>query len=203
MRQFQSSLGKKPSSAGENPFMPHQPDIRAASVSITETSLLVEFQDGRALTVPLGWFPALANADPEQLADHRLIGDGLAIHWETIGVDLSVLGLLFDSPPSSVRKEHSRVSYHVVPAGGNGWRLKRQGERTLPHLRPKKRPSKLASGRLVPTPPANLSSTLRTAVSKKRELTALIRPKHRDRGFTTKPILKRLITVTVSHDVSR
>ena len=111
--------------------MPHQPDIRAASVSITETSLLVEFQDGRALTVPLGWFPALANADPEQLADHRLIGDGLAIHWETIGVDLSVLGLLFDSPPSSVRKEHSRVSYHVVPAGGNGWRLKRQGEKSF------------------------------------------------------------------------
>ena len=111
--------------------MANQPDIRAASISITGTSLAVELQDGRTLTVPLDWFPDLAQADADQLADHRLIGDGLGIHWETIGVDLSVPGLLFDSPVRSEPKARRRVSYHVVPAGGAGWHLKRQGEKNF------------------------------------------------------------------------
>ena len=111
--------------------MTNQPDIRAASVFIKETSLVVELQDGRTLTLPLDWFPDLAQADTEQLADYRLIGDGIGIHWETLGVDLSVPGLLFDSPPPSDPKERHRVSYHVVPAGGHGWHLKRQGEKNF------------------------------------------------------------------------
>ncbi|MCA9775136.1 MAG: DUF2188 domain-containing protein [Candidatus Eremiobacteraeota bacterium] len=111
--------------------MANVPDIRAASISISKTSLVVELQDGRTLTVPLSWFPDLVAADGEQLADHRLIGDGLGIHWETLGVDLSVSGLLFDSPPPSGPKERRRVTYHVVPAGGDGWHLKRQGEQNF------------------------------------------------------------------------
>ena len=111
--------------------MANVPDIRAASISISKTSLVVELQDGRTLTVPLSWFPDLVAADVEQLADHRLIGDGLGIHWETLGVDLSVSGLLFDSPPPSGPKERRRVTYHVVPAGGDGWHLKRQGEQNF------------------------------------------------------------------------
>ena len=111
--------------------MANLPDIRAASISISETSLVVELQDGRTLTIPLSWFPDLVEADGEQLADHRLIGDGLGIHWETLGVDLSVSGLLFDSPPPSDPKERRRVTYHVVPAGGDDWHLKRQGEKNF------------------------------------------------------------------------
>ena len=111
--------------------MANLPDIRAASISISETSLVVELQGGRTLTVPLSWFPDLVEADGEQLADHRLIGDGLGIHWETLGVELSVSGLLFDSPPPSGPKERRRVTYHVVPAGGDGWHLKRQGEKNF------------------------------------------------------------------------
>jgi len=107
------------------------PNLRAASIVITETSLVVELQDDRTLTVPLNWFPDLAEADADQLADHRLIGDGVGIHWETIGIDLSVPGLFLDSPPPSGPKKRRRVSYHVVPAGGQGWHLKRQGEKSF------------------------------------------------------------------------
>ena len=46
-------------------------------------------------------------------------------------MDLSVSGLLFDSPPPSDPKERRRVTYHVVPAGGAGWHLKRQGEQNF------------------------------------------------------------------------
>ena len=113
------------------------PNLRAASIVITETSLVIELQDGRTLTVPLSWFPDLAQANADQLADHRLVGNGIGIHWETIGADLSVPGLLFDSPPASKPQERRRVSYHVVPAGGEGWHLKRQGEKNFTSFRTK------------------------------------------------------------------
>ena len=43
--------------------MANVPDIRAASISISKTSLVIELQDGRTLTVPLSWFPDLVEAD--------------------------------------------------------------------------------------------------------------------------------------------
>lgn len=111
--------------------------VRAAEIAISETSLIVELQDARVLSVPLAWFPDLAKATPAELADHRLIGDGLGIHFESLGIDLSVRGLLIDTPPASAALpprsharqpgEPTRVTYHIVPTDDE-WRLKRQGE---------------------------------------------------------------------------
>lgn len=107
-------------------------EFRAAKVTISTTALTVDLQDGRSLSVPLNWFPKLQGASAEQLADHRLIGDGVGVHWETLGIDLSVQGLLFDSPPATSAPDGEperpkRVSYHVVPSKSE-WHLKRQGE---------------------------------------------------------------------------
>jgi hypothetical protein len=117
--------------------MPTETDIRAAKVTVNRRTLTVNLQDGRSLRVPLKWFPDLKNATSEQLADHRLIGDGVGIHWESLGVDLSVQGLLFDSPPISESPEKpKRVTYHVVPTDGE-WRVKRQGETRYTSFRTK------------------------------------------------------------------
>ena len=104
-------------------------DLKAARVAFTESFLVVDLQDGRSLSVPLDWFPTLRDASPEHRADHRLIGNGLGIHWESLGIDLSTQGLLLDSPPNQGDEQTrpKRVSYHVVPAGDE-WHLKRQGE---------------------------------------------------------------------------
>ena len=109
--------------------MKQTPDHRAARVRFTDCALVVELQDGRSLSVPLDWFPKLRDASPEQQADHRLVGNGIGIHWESLGIDLSTQGLLLDSPPTQDGEptRPKRVSYHVVPAG-NEWHLKRQGE---------------------------------------------------------------------------
>ncbi len=48
-------------------------DLKAASVAFTDSSLVVDLQDGRSLSVPLDWYPQLRDASPEQRADHRLI----------------------------------------------------------------------------------------------------------------------------------
>jgi len=56
--------------------------------------LIVRLEDGRAVHVPMDWFPRLRDASAEDLADWRLIGHGVGIHWPRLDEDLSVRGLL-------------------------------------------------------------------------------------------------------------
>jgi hypothetical protein len=67
---------------------------RASRVSCTDVELVVAFDDGRILSVPLVWFPRLLDATAEQRANWRLTGQGEGIHWEDLDEDLSVAGLL-------------------------------------------------------------------------------------------------------------
>jgi len=67
---------------------------RAREVQVTEDELIVLLVDGRRLSVPLAWFPALVRAAPEQRQRFELLGDGEGVHWPDIDEDLSVAGLL-------------------------------------------------------------------------------------------------------------
>jgi len=64
------------------------------TVKCTDSDLIVELLDGRAVSAPLVWFPRLSQATQEQLANWELLGDGEGIHWPEIDEDLSVAGLL-------------------------------------------------------------------------------------------------------------
>lgn len=66
----------------------------ARHVRTTDDSLTVDLADGRSITVPLVWFPRLAQAEPEALANWEILGDGEGIHWPIADEDLSVAGLL-------------------------------------------------------------------------------------------------------------
>jgi len=66
----------------------------AQHVSVTENTLTVDLEDGRSLSAPLGWYPRLANATPEEREHWRLIGQGSGIHWDDIDEDISIEGLL-------------------------------------------------------------------------------------------------------------
>lgn len=66
----------------------------AQHVFCTDDQLVVALTDGRTLSVPLTWFPRLANATPEQKAHYELLGNGSGIHWPMVDEDLSVAGLL-------------------------------------------------------------------------------------------------------------
>lgn len=70
-------------------LMPH-----AVGARCTSDELVVSLNDGRVLSVPLAWFPRLANASPEQLAAFELLGEGEGIHWPALDEDISVVGLL-------------------------------------------------------------------------------------------------------------
>jgi len=66
----------------------------ARSVAVTDDELTVWLADGRAITVPLVWFPRLLNADAEARSRWELLGDGEGIHWPDADEDLSVEGHL-------------------------------------------------------------------------------------------------------------
>lgn len=56
----------------------------AERVTVTDDALNIELSDGRALSVPLTWFPRLVHATPAERTNWRLIGRGEGIHWEDL-----------------------------------------------------------------------------------------------------------------------
>lgn len=66
----------------------------ARSVAVTDDELTVWLADGRAITVPLVWFPRLLGATAEARDRWEILGDGEGIHWPEADEDLSVEGLL-------------------------------------------------------------------------------------------------------------
>lgn len=77
---------------------PEEP--RAVSVESVAGELVVHLEDGRTVSVPLEWFPKLRDATAAQLADWRLIAQGIGIHWTQLDEDLSVRGLLMPQSQS-------------------------------------------------------------------------------------------------------
>ena len=76
-------------------------DERVKDVRIGEDRLSVDLMDGRTITVPLVWYPRLANATPAQLARWEIAGAGYGIHWPDLDEDLSTEGLLRGTPAAS------------------------------------------------------------------------------------------------------
>ena len=70
----------------------------AERVTLSDDTLDVELSDGRAISVPLTWFPRLVHPTPDERADWRFIGRGQGIHWEDLDEDISVEELLAGRP---------------------------------------------------------------------------------------------------------
>ncbi|HEU0075578.1 MAG TPA: DUF2442 domain-containing protein [Dehalococcoidia bacterium] len=68
--------------------------VFAEAVQVTDDVLAVELVDGRTITVPLSWFPRLAQGTAEERAHWRFVGRGEGIHWPDLDEDISVKSLL-------------------------------------------------------------------------------------------------------------
>lgn len=77
---------------------------RAEQVHCTEDELVVVLTDGRTLSVPLAWFPRLANASARQRSKYEFLGDGSGVHWPMLDEDISISGLLIGNP--SIELQH-------------------------------------------------------------------------------------------------
>jgi DNA-binding CsgD family transcriptional regulator len=70
-----------------------QPAV-ATVVTVTTETLAVELTDGRAISVPIAWYPRLSHATSEEREDWRLIADGRGIRWPALDEDISIESLL-------------------------------------------------------------------------------------------------------------
>ncbi len=69
-------------------------DPVAVKVALTADHLIVEWGDGRGLTVPLAWYPRLLHGSPAERQNWQLLGDGYAIEWQDLDEHIGVEGLL-------------------------------------------------------------------------------------------------------------
>jgi hypothetical protein len=76
---------------------------RPVAIEIHDGRLLVTLKDGRIIGTPIEWYPKLAAATPEQLANHELWAFG--IHWEELDEDLSIEGMLLGIRPKPAQPE--------------------------------------------------------------------------------------------------
>lgn len=67
---------------------------KAISVKVTDDTLTVDLQDGRTISVPIGWFPRLANGSVEERNSFQISGAGRGIHWPALDEDIGIEGLL-------------------------------------------------------------------------------------------------------------
>jgi|SRR3990167_3755387 len=81
---------------------------RVVNVLITDDTLSVDLEDGRTVSVPIGWYPRLAHGTPAERANFQISGAGYGIHWPDLDEDIGVEGLLLgkksaESPASFER----------------------------------------------------------------------------------------------------
>lgn len=85
----------------------------AKKVRVTDQALIVELTDGRVVSVPLEWYPRLADGSAAERRRWDLIGPGVGVHWPDLDGDISLEGLLSglpsgESPASLERWRDSR-----------------------------------------------------------------------------------------------
>lgn len=82
--------------------------VLVQDVRVTDRALTVELRDGRSVSVPLEWYPRLAEGRPSERRRWELIGPGIGIHWPDLDEDISVEGLLLGlrsgESPASLRR---------------------------------------------------------------------------------------------------
>jgi hypothetical protein len=78
------------------------------NVEISENTLSVDLSDGRTISVPLGWYPRLEHASPQERSNWRLIGRGTGIHWADLDEDLSVQGIIAGKPSGESQQSFKR-----------------------------------------------------------------------------------------------
>ena len=90
---------------------------RIQQVSVSDDTLSVDLEDGRTISVPIGWFPRLAHGTTQERANFQISGAGYGIHWPDLDEDISVESLLsgrrsYETPESLQRWLLARKKQH-------------------------------------------------------------------------------------------
>ena len=95
---------------------------RIVGIAIDDDTLSVDLEDGRTVSVPIGWYPRLAYGTPPERGSFQISGAGYGIHWpeldEDIGVEGLVLGRKSAESPASFERwlQRRRQNLHQAAA---------------------------------------------------------------------------------------
>jgi hypothetical protein len=81
---------------------------RVVSVTVTEEALSLDLDDGRTISVPIGWYPRLAYGTPSERANFRISSAGYGIHWPDLDEDIGVEGLVLGKKSTESRASLER-----------------------------------------------------------------------------------------------
>ena len=77
------------------PFAVVAPTLsRIVNVAVTDDTLSVDLEDGRTISVPIGWYPRLAYGTAEERIHFEISGAGYGIHWPDLDEDIGFEGML-------------------------------------------------------------------------------------------------------------
>jgi hypothetical protein len=92
----------------------HEP--LAVELTVTSETLTLVLADGRSLSVPLAWYPRLAQGTEAERARWHLLGGGYAIEWPDLDEHIGVEGVL-----AGRRSGESEASFkRWMASRGNG-----------------------------------------------------------------------------------
>ena len=66
----------------------YQPSI--VSLKYEKEIITAQLDDGRMVSIPVAWFPALRKASSEQLNNFQIAFDGQDVTWSELDADISV-----------------------------------------------------------------------------------------------------------------
>lgn len=81
---------------------------RILKFTVTEDTLSVDLEDGRTVTVPIGWYPRLAHGTDSERRNFEISGAGYSVHWPDLDEDIGVEGLLLGKPSSETPASFER-----------------------------------------------------------------------------------------------
>ncbi len=68
--------------------------MSAKSINVTDDTLTVDLEDGRTISVPIGWYPRLSCGTMAERANFQISGADYGIHWPDLDEDIGIEGLL-------------------------------------------------------------------------------------------------------------
>ncbi|MBI4671378.1 MAG: DUF2442 domain-containing protein [Chloroflexi bacterium] len=86
----------------------HKFEIKVRHVAVTNDILTVDLEDGRTISVPIGWYPRLAHGTPKERANWEISGAGYGIHWGDLDEGLGVEGLLLGKKSNESAESFAR-----------------------------------------------------------------------------------------------
>ncbi len=81
---------------------------KISAIAVTEDTMSIDIEDGRTISVPIGWFPRLAHGSSAERANFRISSGGYGVFRPDLDEDIGIEGLLLGKKstesPSSFRQ---------------------------------------------------------------------------------------------------